>query len=232
MQTRTCVACDNSPMDDRRLGGALRALRVRRDWRQIDAATEAGVSHATISRAEPGQLDALSIRTLRAIAGLMDARLDLSLRQCGADLDRMLSARHAALQEWCARRFGSLHGWQYCPEVTLSTYGERGVIDALAWHEATGTLLVIELTTEIVDVHGLIASMDRRRRLAPGIARAIGWTAGAPVATSAWVAVVESATNRRRAAAPRRTHGSGGESAGGGRRVCGTLRHVALVLRG
>ena len=49
--------------------------------------------------------------------------------------------------------------------------GERGVIDILAWHAATRTLLVIELKTEIVDINELMGTVDRKRRLAATVAR-------------------------------------------------------------
>jgi len=40
-------------------------------------------------------------------------------------------------------------------------YGERGVIDILCFHSPTGSLLVIELKTEIVDVQDLVGGVDR-----------------------------------------------------------------------
>ena len=55
-------------------------------------------------------------------------------------------------------------------------------------------LLVIELKTELVEVSGLIGSMDRRRRLAWRIARERGWD---PVAVSTWIVIADSRTNRR-----------------------------------
>jgi hypothetical protein len=72
------------------------------------------------------------------------------------------------------------------------------VIDLLAFHEVSRSLLVVELKTAIVDVNDLLATMDRRRRLAPRIASERGWNVGQ---VSAWVLVEDSATNRRRLAA-------------------------------
>ena len=60
-------------------------------------------------------------------------------------------------------------GWLFAPEVSFSVYGERGVIDLLAFHPASGCLLVIELKTAIIDVNDLVGTMDRRCRLAAGI---------------------------------------------------------------
>jgi hypothetical protein len=78
--------------------------------------------------------------------------------------------------------------------VSFSIYGERGVIDILAWHEATRSLLIIELKTELVDPQGLVATMNRRVRLGRRIAREQGWD---PISISAWVILSEGSTNRR-----------------------------------
>jgi hypothetical protein len=67
----------------------------------------------------------------------------------------------------------------------------------LAWHQATGSLVVIELKTAIVDVDELIGTLDRKRRLAPRIAELRGWSAGQ---VSTWLLVADSKTNRRRVA--------------------------------
>jgi hypothetical protein len=79
--------------------------------------------------------------------------------------------------------------------VSFSIYGERGVIDILAWHAATRSLLIIELKTELVDPQALASTMDRRVRLGPEIARQWGWT---PATVSSWVIMSEGSTNRRR----------------------------------
>ena len=132
------------------------------------------------------------------MAGALDARIDSIVRWRGADLGRLLDARHAGMHESMAGLLGSLDGWQFEPEVSFSIYGERGLIDILAWHPGRRMLLVIELKTEIVEVSGLLGSMDQRRRLAAGIVRRFGWD---PVAVSTWVVIAESRTNRRALAA-------------------------------
>jgi len=88
-------------------------------------------------------------------------------------------------------------GWEVAPEVSFNHYGERGVIDLVAWHPAARTLLIVELKTEIVDVNELLGVMDRRCRIAPQAVRERGWVAHD---TSAWIIVAESRTNRRRIA--------------------------------
>jgi hypothetical protein len=78
-------------------------------------------------------------------------RIDLVARWRGGDLDRLVNARHAALHEAVGRTLSEVAGREYAPEVSFSVYGERGIIDILAWHGASRALLVIELKTEIVD---------------------------------------------------------------------------------
>ena len=61
----------------------------------------------------------------------------------------MLAARHAALAEAVVADLVA-RGWAVRPEVTFSSWGERGSIDLLAYHPAL-RLLVIDLKTELVD---------------------------------------------------------------------------------
>ncbi len=182
-------------MDDQRLGHALRASRIHRQLRQVDVGQAAGVSRATISRAERGCFDELSLATLRRVGRALDVRLELVGRSRGADLDRLANARHAALADFVVREIISIGGWAVRPEVSFAHYGERGVVDLLAWHERTRSLLVIELKTEIVDIGEILGTLDRKRRLGSFIARGIGW---APLSVSCWLGVANGASNRRR----------------------------------
>ena len=188
-------------MDDLRFGAAIRALRVRRRLRQIDLGRLAGVSASAVSRIERGRLDAVTIETIRRVAKSLDVRVDLMARWRAGELDRLLNARHSAMHEVLARLFDDLPDWVAAPEVTFAVFGERGVIDILAFHAGRRALLVIEIKTDIVDVQDLVGSLDRKRRLAPGVARERGW--GLPLSTSVWVVVEDARANRRRVAAHR-----------------------------
>ena len=181
-------------VDDQRIGAAFRAIRVRKRWRQRDLARRAGVSQGTVSRIERGVLSGVPLGTLRAVATALEAQFDPLVRWHGGDLPRMLNARHAGLHEAVSRLFGSLDGWLAEPEVSFSVYGERGVIDVFAWHAATESLLLVEPKTEFVDVNDLMGSLDRKRRLAPVVAKDRGW---APRTVSTWVLVADGRTNRR-----------------------------------
>lgn len=78
--------------------------------------------------------------------------------------------------------------------VSFAYDGERGVIDMVAWHATSQTMLLIELMTRIVDVNDLMATMDVRRRMAMRIARDRGWE---PLAIGIWVVVAPGRTNAR-----------------------------------
>lgn len=158
-------------------------------------ATRANVSEACVSRLERGKANELHLEELLLIVEALGGQLDLLVRWRGGELDRLLNARHSALHESVARSFRTLDGWQIAPEVSFNVRGERGVIDILAWHASTRTLLVIELKTEIVDINGLMGTADTRRRLAPLIARDRGWV---PQTVGLWIIVEDSKTNRRR----------------------------------
>ena len=147
-----------------------------------------------IARIERGAIASIPLGTVRRVAETLGARFDTIVRWQGADLGRLLDARHAAMHETMATLLGGLDGWVFEPEVSFSIYGERGIIDILAWHPGRRMLLVIELKTEVVEVSGLLGTMDQRRRLAPEICDRFGWQ---PAAVSTWVVVADSRTNRR-----------------------------------
>jgi transcriptional regulator with XRE-family HTH domain len=181
-------------VNDVQLGAALRALRIRQGLTQAELGVAADVPRSVVGLVERGRLARCSLRSLRAIAAALDCEIVLSPRWRGGELGRLLNARHAAMHEALAGRLAPLDAWVIDPEVSFSIYGERGVIDALAWHEASGSLLVIELKTEFVDINELMGSVDRKRRLAVGVGRDRGWRVDR---VSTWVAVAEGRTNRR-----------------------------------
>jgi transcriptional regulator with XRE-family HTH domain len=182
-------------MDDQRLGAAFRAQRVRRGWTQQQLAERCGVSAGLISLIERGHLDAVSIRVLRRVAAKLEIYVVIRARSRAGDLDRLLNEGHAGMHEEIARYLDALPGWAHVPEVSFAVFGERGIIDVLAFHAPTRSLLVIELKTELVSFEDLLATMDVRLRHARAIAMQRGWPAES---VSGWVVVAESRTNRRR----------------------------------
>src|SRR5262245_41502920 len=115
-------------MDDLAIGRAVRAVRIRRQLRQVDLAEAAGVSRQTVSRIELGQLDSMQLETLRGVCAAVGLRLVFEVRGHGTDVERLIGARHSAMHEALARSFADLPGWVAAPEVTFAIYRERGAI--------------------------------------------------------------------------------------------------------
>jgi len=213
-------------MDSHRLGTTLRVLRIRTGRTQAEVGARAGVSRSIVSRIEQGRSDEVPMRSIRAIALALDAWVDIVVRWRGGELDRAVNASHAAMHEAVATWLASLHGWEMAPEISFSVYGERGVIDVLAWHPATSLLLVIELKTELVDISEALSTFDRKIRLAPRIAAERGWR---PAAVAGWLLVAGSRTNQRRLAEHR--HVLRAALPDDGRRVAAWLRAPSAPIR-
>jgi len=174
----------------------VRALRRRLGWRQSDVAARAGCAQATVSETERGHLPSVPI--LRRILAALDAHLVVEVRWRAGELDRLLDADHAALAALVAKLLGAA-GWEVRVEVTYNEFGERGSIDLLAFMPATGTLLVVEIKTDIAAVEQTLRKLDEKVRLSRDIAgERFGWQ----VRHVGWLLVMpESSTLRRKVAA-------------------------------
>ena len=127
-----------------------------------------------VSLVERGALEETSLRIVRRVAMAVGISLPFDPRWRGADLARLMDARHASITGVVVERLRSA-GWDVRPEHTFSVYGERGSIDVLAWLPERRALLVVEVKSQIVDVQDLLSTLDRKRRLAPGLATVLGW---------------------------------------------------------
>jgi transcriptional regulator with XRE-family HTH domain len=181
-------------MDPVRLGHAFRALRLQKRWRQSDLASKADVSASAISRIERGRLGSVSIGRLRRLAEALDATLEIGIRWNGEGLDRLLDQAHAGLVESVVKRLQA-DGWETDVEVSFAIRGERGSIDVLGYHAATGIVLVGEVKSVVPDSQATLAGVDRKSRLAPEIARARGWRCRA---VARLLVIGDSSTSRRR----------------------------------
>jgi transcriptional regulator with XRE-family HTH domain len=161
-------------MDAVRLGLSIRALRRRRRWTQKVLGERIGMSASGISRIERGAAHRVPIRTLERALEALGARLYVRVQWRGEELDRLLDHDHALIVERMLALL-ALDGWTTIPEATFQVGGERGSIDILAWHEATGTLLVIEVKSVVPDVQATVGGIDRKTRIAPTLARERGW---------------------------------------------------------
>lgn len=183
-------------MDDQRLGTAIRTVRQRRRWRQVDLAARCGISQPAISRLERGHAGPMSLDDVRTVAAALEIRVDLVPRWRAGDLDRLLNARHSALHESVTRWFGRRYpAWTLVPEASFAIYSDRGVIDILAWHPGRRAVLIVELKTDVADINELLGTLDRKRRVGSKVAAERGWD---PVSVSTWLIVAPTRTNRRR----------------------------------
>lgn len=184
-------------MDDVRIGARIRIVRHRLGWRQSDVAEKAGVSQDTVSRIERGRLDALQLRTIRSVLRVLEMEFAPSVWWRGGDLDRLADEGHAAI----VGRISSLlaeAGWVVRPEVSYSSYGERGSIDVLAWHPGARVLLVVEVKTSLNSVEETLRRHDVKVRLAGPIARErFGWE---PTRVARLLVLPDLSTPRRRVA--------------------------------
>ena len=182
-------------MDDAKVGRALRALRIRRHWRQSDLAAAANVSQSAVSRVERSHLETLSLRTVRALFGALDAGCTLMPWWRSGELDRLLDEDHAEL---VARAVAYLerHAWDVSVEVTFAVYADRGSIDILATRRTDGAALIVEVKSRLMSVEELLRTLDRKVRLAATIVQQReGWR---PNIIGRVVVFADDSTNRRR----------------------------------
>jgi transcriptional regulator with XRE-family HTH domain len=78
------------------IGRLFRELRVRLGWRAVDVASRAAVSLSAYSLIE------------RRVSAVLEVRLALDPRSRGAEVDRLLSSRHAAMFEAVTRLLPSV----------------------------------------------------------------------------------------------------------------------------
>jgi transcriptional regulator with XRE-family HTH domain len=178
------------------VGRGVRAIRVRRGWRQDDLARAAGVARSVIGRIERGERQGVTLDAVDAVAIALGGSIELVLSWHGERLDRLLDESHARLVEVVVRRLRD-HGWDVAVEVTFSHFGERGSIDVLAFHPARRALVVIEVKSVTPDLQRLLSGLDRKARLAPRIGVDRGWDARV---VARLLVIWGTRTNRRRLA--------------------------------
>lgn len=175
-------------------GRGIRALRMHARLTQEALSGRAGVSRSVVARIEQGRADRATIATLDRVAAALGARVACRLLWQGEGLDRLLDADHAATVEAVVRALLG-NGWLVATEVSFNVWGERGSIDVLAFHPGTRILLVIEVKSVVPDVQATLVTLDRKERLALGIARERGWDA---IAVARLLVIRDDRTARRR----------------------------------
>lgn len=166
---------DDRSVDDRQIGRILRAVRIRLNLRQSDVAQRARVSQTVVSDLELGRIEQVGLTRTRAVARALDIRLALTAYWHGGEADRLVDRAHASIVEHVIRTLSSM-GWEVIPEFTFNEFGDRGSVDVLAWHPIERILLIVEVKATLTDLQDLVASLSKKRRVVPGVARdARGW---------------------------------------------------------
>ena len=165
---------------------------------QIDLARRAGVSRDQVALIERGQAADVRRDLDRTGGGGPRRSIDVRLRWHGERLDRLLDAatRHVAAGR---RAPATMRLGRGCRGV-VSICGERGSIDVLAWHEPTGTLLVIEVKSVVRGQAGAPPWPGPEGAAGCGDRLARGWAARGPL--DGLVVLAEAPTSRGRVAAP------------------------------
>jgi hypothetical protein len=136
----------------------------------------------------------MRLRTIGRIAGVLGARLDVRLNWNGEGLDRLLDAAHADVVENVVAALAA-SGWQSAVEVSFNVRGERGSVDVFACHRTLDALIVVEAKSVVPDVQATLMTLDLKARLAPEIARQLGWPARR---VGRILAIADTRTSRRR----------------------------------
>ena len=153
---------------------AVRFLRIRKGWPQRVLGGRAGVSRQLVSRVERGDVSGITLGSIDSIASALGASVHLQVRWQGEQLDRLIDAAHAAIQQFVAESLTSL-GWVVRVEVSFNHYGDRGRVDILAFHRLLRILLVVEIKSGLGDLQETLGRLDVKVRLGPIIARDCGW---------------------------------------------------------
>lgn len=173
---------------------ALKALRLRRHWRQEDLGRRAGLSRDVVHRAEAGELQGITLGSLARLTEALDAQLVVEIRWRGAELDRLIDADHASIVSAGARRLEQL-GWIVRTEISFNHFGDRGRCDLVGWHPGTRSIVIVEVKSRIGDLQETLGRLDVKARLGSVIAEQLGWAR--PSAVVAALVLDEQATNRR-----------------------------------
>jgi transcriptional regulator with XRE-family HTH domain len=198
------VAPRSPEMDGVTFGRGFKALRIRKRMTQEGLAKAAGVSRGAIARIEGGLAERVTVETLETVARPLGARVICRLSWNGEGIDRLLDAAHAGVVEWVVRVLRDA-GWLVATEVSFNHFGERGSVDVLAFYAETGCLLVVEVKSVVPDVQATLVTLDRKERLAIGIARGRGWDA---TSVSRLLVIRDDRTARRRIEEHKTTFGN------------------------
>ncbi len=159
----------------RSIGNRFRVLRRQLGLRQEDLAVLARVSRRVVQRIESGEWEGLTFARVQRVADALGARFFTGLDWHGEQLDRLVDAGHAEIQNQVVALLRAA-GWLVAVEVSFNHFGDRGRYDILAYHPPTGIVLVVEIKTALGDVQATLGTLNVKVRLGLEVARQQGWS--------------------------------------------------------
>jgi transcriptional regulator with XRE-family HTH domain len=157
------------------LGHLVHDARLAIGWSQRELGRRSGASQTAISRLERGLRSGLDLEQIQRIATALGGTLRVTFdAPFLADRARQRDRVHARCVAYVASRLRRL-GWLVETEVEIDGSRGPGWIDVLAFHAASGTLLVIEIKTEIHDFGQIQRTLAWYERRAWSPARDRGW---------------------------------------------------------
>lgn len=184
---------------DRRLqlievaGVTVRAARLEIGWSQRELSRRSGVAQSLICRLETGRCRDLRVGVLDRLFVALGVRYWLGIDPPVINRPQRDFVHALCSAQVCRRLIAA--GWLVEREVEVGNERVRGWIDLLAYHPASGTLLVIEVKTELADLGAIERSIRWYEREAIRAARRLGWRS-ATVASA--LLVLESRANDER----------------------------------
>ncbi len=164
-------------LDRQLIDTAAMAVRTGRDlvgWSQRELSRRSGVPQSVISGIERRQVNDLRLSDVDRLMVALGIRYWLGVEPPTGFGRRQSDAIHARCSAFVDRRLRA-DGWLIEREVEIGGDRSRGWLDILAFHPASGMLLIIELKTELHDVGAIERSLNWYQREAWAAARRFGW---------------------------------------------------------
>lgn len=179
-------------MNGQRVGAVVRAVRLHQGLRQQDVADRADISQRWVSELERGHIGSVTVDVVDRVCRALEIGLAFDLRWRGGDVDRVVDRDHAAIVNYVVGRL-KRWGWEVRLEFGFNEFGDRGSVDILAWHPRERVLLIVEVKSRLTDLQRMLAALDRKQRIVPGLVATSGWR---PVRTDVLLVVLSTSANR------------------------------------
>lgn len=171
----------------------VRDGRLAIGWSKQTLAERAGVSRSMIGSVERGSAN-VTVDLADRILEALGQDVNLAVRQPFVTRSRQSDAGHATFVAHVSRRL-TADDWRTRREVEIVHGRSHGWIDVLAFQPSTGTLLIIEVKTELRDLGRIERTLAWYAREAPAAARAIGWQS---TRVKAWLLLLATAETDER----------------------------------